>query len=135
MKLRKIGKFYHAEFKTQTGTIKSVSTKATELSEAKRLAKEAGIEQLEHAAKAGRITQQVIGQITTGRKLTMEKAIAEFSEWQHSISRSVRTIDNKQQIFDRWLAWDKGLSTLPPAAITEKHISPFVNRQDSPAGA
>jgi len=135
MRLKKIGKYFHAEYKTAVGETRTTTTRATEKGEALRIAKEAGIPQLEHAAKAGRLTQQVIGQITTGKKLTLAKAIVEFAEYQRAIGRSSRTVENNRWVFTNWFAFDESIPSLPPSAITYKHINKFINRTDIDAGA
>jgi integrase len=126
MKLRKNDNgVYVASFRTPTGT-KEISTKTTSLDVAKKVAREAGVEELEHAALAGRLTREVIGHITTGRKLTMSKAVEAWVQWMQNTGKSPKTIHNHASVVAMWVR-EIGLSSTPPSAITEKEINKFIN--------
>src|SRR4051794_36849762 len=75
MKLKKVGGVYHAQFKTAAGKRTQVTTRCSDRSEAERVVKEAGIKDMEMAAKAGRLSRQAIGHIVAGRKTTIAKEI------------------------------------------------------------
>lgn len=120
------GGVYVASFRTAEGKTKSISTKSRNADDAKRIVKESGIADLEMAAKAGRLTREAIGYITTGKKLTMRKAVAAWTEWMSNVGRSPKTIYNSLTSVNSWLR-DEKLESLPPSAITEKHISAWIN--------
>lgn len=129
MTLTKIGKYYHARVKTTDGKHKTISTHTTSKKEAEQVVSESGIEHLETAAKAGRLTREAIGLITTGKKLTVAKAIEKFIE---SLSRrqSPGHVYNTRQALNQWLAATP-IGSLPPSAITDSHVDGWVN-EDNP---
>jgi integrase len=127
MKLTKNDRgFYVASFRTLQGKTKSVSTRVRDAEEAWRVVKESGLEDLERAARAGRLTREAIGYITTGRKLTMAKAVDAWAEWMKNSGRSPKTIVNNLTAMRAW-SRDMKLESVPPTAITEKQISQWVN--------
>jgi integrase len=117
---------YVASFRTVEGKTKQISTRVKDADEARRVVKESGIEDLERAARAGRLTREAIGHITTGRKLTMAKAIAAWVEWMGHVGKAPKTISNNVTAVQSWVR-DMKLETTPPSSITEKHISDWVN--------
>jgi integrase len=133
MNLTKRGGVYYASFRTAEGKRKTISTRCSDRTQALKVVKESGLSDLEAAAKAGRLTQQAIGHITTGKKLSIVSAIEKYA---NSISnrRSPRTVDNHLLTLTSW-AEDMGVQQLPPAAITEEHIDPWINNPESKAKA
>ena len=131
--LTKIGKHYHARVRTADGTRRTISTHTTDKAQARRVVKESGLEELEASAKAGRLTREAIGVITTGRKHTMVKAIDSFTE---SMSRRLasKSVLNTTYVITAWVKEMK-LESLPPSAITEKHVDEWINNPDSDAKA
>ena len=129
MNLKKVGSIYHAQFKTAEGKVKSVSTKCTDKTEAARVAKAAGVAELESAAKAGRLSREAISHIMTGGKLTTAKAITKFEE---SLlrRRSPKTAANVMSILNAW-ATETEIESLPPSAITEAHVDEWINDPES----
>ncbi|MEW6303780.1 MAG: tyrosine-type recombinase/integrase [Verrucomicrobiota bacterium] len=120
---------YHARFKTQHGT-KTLSTKQRDKRAAAQAAKEAGVAEIEAAAQAGRLATEAMSRALTGRKVTLAAAIVHYGEWQGSIGRSARFIQEATYWLARWVRELK-LENQPPGIITEKHISKFVNDPDS----
>jgi integrase len=110
MTLNKKGGVYHVSVATPQGN-KRISTGARDRATAEQIVKESGVKRLDIAAKAGRLTQQAIGQITTGHKLTMSKAFQQFRDWLESIGRLN----------------DMNLAGLPPSAVTEQHVNQWIN--------
>ncbi len=123
--LAKIGKYYHARVKTADGQSKTISTHSTNKDEATRIVAESGLDKLQVAAKAGRLTREAIGMISAGKKLTLPKAFLRFEE---SLlrRRSPKTAANTMTVLRCWER-DMKLSSLPPSAITEKHIDDWIN--------
>ena len=129
MNLKKVGSVYHAQFRTAEGKTKSITTRCTDKVEAAKVARSAGIEQLESAAKAGRLTREAIGHITTGKKLTVTQAISKFDE---SLlrRRSPKTAANVMSILNAWASESK-VENLPPSAVNESHVDKWVNNPES----
>ena len=126
MKLFKKNGIYHAAFKASTGERRTITTKQTDLAKAKTVAKESGIAELEQAGQSGRLTQQVIGRITTGKSITILKAIPPFRKWMEARGRSPKTTENVIITVQSW-AREADCESQPPSAITETHIASWVN--------
>ena len=90
------------------------------------MVKESGLKDLELAAKAGRLSREAIGHIVTGKKLTVEKAVEKFLEWMESVGRAPKHIKNIRNTVNMWMT-DVPVGNLPPSAVTEKHINPWIN--------
>lgn len=129
MKLKQINGVYHAVISTTAGR-RTISTRATNRTDAEKIARDSGIAQLEIAAKAGRLTQEAIGRLTAGRKLTLEKAVAQFKDWLPTVLHAARTQYTYLQVLSKWLL-DMNIAKLPPSAVTEQHINPWINDQSS----
>jgi integrase len=127
MKLRKIGKYYYACFTGPNGKPKAVSTRCAALEEARKVAKDSNIADLISASKATRLTHAVIGQVTTGRKVSMDKALAEFEQAMRTKGQSDKTINNYLTVLRCWLR-EQGIENIPPSAITEKHVDKWINK-------
>ena len=117
---------YHASFKTAAGQRRTITTKQTDLSKAKAVVKEAGLEELEQAGQVGRLTSEVIGRITTGKRITVENAMDPFRQWMTARGRSPKTTENAITSLQAW-AREVKIETLPPAAVTPKHVSEWIN--------
>lgn len=129
MTLTKIGKHYHARIRTVEGKQTTITTRATDKDEARRIVKESGIADLERAAKSGRLTQEAIGRVTSGRKLTTGKAVADYIT-NMATYREPKTVANIANTLACWLR-DMKLESLPPSALNEKHIDPWINDTES----
>lgn len=117
---------YIARFKTAQGTTSQVTTRCTSLDEAKKVVKESGLADLELAAKAGRLTREAVGHITTGKRLTVSMAIDQWVAWMKAKARAPKTIYNCESTVRRW-ATDTEVEKLPPSAVTAKPIDKWVN--------
>src|SRR5436189_5850704 len=91
MKLRKIGRIYHAELDTQSGKRATVTTRCTDKKDAQKLIKESGLDKLELAAKTHRLTSEGVARILAGKRITIERAIPVWAEWLRTIGGSPRT--------------------------------------------
>lgn len=117
---------YKAFVKTPSG-IKQFSTKQSNLRMAKKVAKEAGLEQLEQHAHSNTLTHKVVSQILSGdREVTLESSRDEWLEWFNHRGKSPRTIENARFIFNRWTS-DMEIADLHPSMVTEAHISEWIN--------
>ena len=121
---------YHAQFRTADGKVKSITTRTTNKDDAVAVAKESGIAELEMAAKAGRLTNEAIGHIVTGKKLTMSKALEAYAKWLATVNRSPRTVANNVGTVASWIK-AAGVATLSPTAVSSEHINDWINDEDS----
>lgn len=128
MKLIKRGRVYHAKFKTPHGT-KVVTTKCTDREEAEKVVKASGLKDIESAAKSGVLSREAISRITTGKKLTIQKALAHYIKWLESVGKAPKTIENNTSTVAAW-ARDAKVENVPPSAIDETHINQWINRED-----
>ena len=126
MTLRKVRGTYHVSVSGKGGKRRLITTGCTERGAALKVVAESGVSYLESAAKAGRLTREAIGHITTGRRLTMAKVLEPFAEWMATCARSPKTIDNNLTTLRCWLA-EMRLSDKHPGAITALDISLWVN--------
>lgn len=131
MTLRKVGKFWKADFTGPDGKRTLVSTKCTDKDKAKAAVKESGLEQLVAAGKVGRLTNTVISQITTGKKLTLAKAADAYEE---SLlrRRAPKTAANIMAVVRAWLK-ATNLDSAAPAIVTEDHVDRWINDPESAA--
>ena len=126
MTLRKIRGIYHASVTGKGGRVRSISTGCSDRTQALKVIAESGVADLERAARAGRLTREAIGHITTGRRLTMAKALEPYRDYMKTIALSQNTITNNLTTLRCWLR-EMTLETLNPASITAEHISKWIN--------
>jgi integrase len=68
--------------------------------------------------------------ITTGKKLTIAKAITAWVAWMTARSFSPKTISNYVSTVSRWMR-DEELENQPPSSITPDRISKWINRKSA----
>lgn len=107
-----------------------MTTKTSNLEDAKKVVSDAKIAELELAAKAAKLTQGVVAQIVSGKNVNVEKAIIEWDDWMKDIGRSLRTRVNNSSMVKVW-SKETNASSLPPSAVTSKQISLWVNSESS----
>jgi len=114
---------YKAKFYTEHGP-REVTTKCSDKEAARKVVKQAGLEQIESAARAGKLSAAVLSKVLAGRKITLENSKAEWLKWLGNSGRSPRTIDNYNQEIGGWLA---SMPTLTPTEITDDMINRWLN--------
>jgi len=132
MKLTKSGGQYYAVIKAPSGKTKRIPTQATSLKEAKHIVQAANIADLEMAGKVNALTQETLARILGDKRMTCRAAADQWVERMQFASISGMTIANTKSYVDLWMK-DQGVENLPPSAITEKHIAPWVNDPNSEA--
>jgi len=110
----------------------TLGTKSIE--EARRLAKDAKLTQIESALQAGALSKSAIARLTVGRKLSTEQAFDQFLAKVAKRGRSESTVAKNKAVGAQWFAWSPGIRSLPPMALTEEHVWEFINRSDEEAG-
>lgn len=104
----------------------TLGTKSAE--EARRKAKEANLGQIESALQAGQLSQQAIARLTVGKKFTVEQSAAQWLAAATNRGESPATTAKSATVIEQWLASSSALRSLPPMAIKEEHIAPWINR-------
>jgi integrase len=115
---------YRVEIWTPHGRRK-ISTKQTSLSAAKKAAEDAGLAQIEAAARTGQLTGAAISRVLAGKKMALRDVMGKWVEYQNNIGRSPRTVGNYLLYLEPFI---KEHELSAPAAITLKHVDQFINR-------
>lgn len=126
--LTKIGRRYHVRVKTTDGKHRTITTKAETKKEAEAVVKEAKLKEIEVAAKAGILCRKAVGVITTGRRLTVERALDAF-EKALAIRRSPKTVANTMINLQCWMREEK-IEKLPLSMLESSHVDNWVNKED-----
>ena len=130
MKLTKRDGVYHVAVAGKGGRSRLITTGCSDRTKALKVLSESGVAELEMAAKAGHLTREAIGHITTGRRLTMDKVMEPFEDWLKTCARSPKTVVNNLITVRSWLA-DMKLGGVAPAAISADHIAKWINDPDN----
>ena len=131
MILIKRDRIFHARLRSADGG--TVSTKQTSRAGALAAVKEAGLNQVEAAARTHRLTAEGVTRILAGKRITIEKAIAAWVKGMTEVNRSPRTVQNSLEVVTRW-ATDTGLLQSSPMSVTSQHINGWINRPDPRVG-
>ena len=119
---------WQVRYRTQHG-VKSVSTRETVLTEAKRFAEAAKIRELEEAARIGAVSRNMVSKILTGKVITVETAMKDWGVWMGTVGMSPRTIHSNQQYVRQW-AKSQSLDNQPLSSVTDHDIHAWINRKD-----
>jgi len=122
--LKKIDGVYHAKVNAR-GQTKWVSTGCDNKPEAVEVLAESGVERLNIVSKAGRLTAKSIGQILTGKNLTMTLALEKYAKIM-AVSKAPKTVANNVLVVGNWMKEAK-VETLPPSSVTAHHIARWIN--------
>jgi integrase len=123
------GRFY-ATIKGAPGQrAQKVSLGTTSKAAARRLVKEARLDEIQRAAQADALNAEVITRLRAGRRLTVESAVRAWLDQLPALGTRNRTIQLYEQVLARWQAQTK-LARLPLARVAEPHVSLFVNAAD-----
>lgn len=123
---------YSVRFKTATG-FTTLSLKTKSLQEAKKLVKEAEIEDIEALAKVNALQRDAITSVVAGKNIHIREAIEGWKSYKINLSQSENTIFTQESLLNAFVDMHK-LTKLNQ--ITEKHISAYINEPgDIKAGA
>ncbi len=117
---------YKGVVRSADGKTRTISTKCTDKKEARRVASESGIKELEMAARSGGLSQEAISRILVGQKLTVEKAIEHWAEWRQVSGKSPNTVAS-QALYVRTWAKESDVLHIPPSSVTEVQIHEWLN--------
>lgn len=104
------------------------STGTKNKAEAKIIAKEAKVLELEAAAKTIRLSHAVVAQIIAGKKIKLSDAVTEWREWM-DIHVAPKTAYGQALAVEQWIAATK-LGSALLNAVKDKHVHEWVNASD-----
>ena len=110
-----------------------ISMGTADAKEAAKRAKALKLEEQEAALRLGAKTLQTAAHIAAGKKVTVAQAVAEWNESAKNRDESPATTAKNQAVMSQWIDAE-GLGKLPPMALTEGHVSRFINRTDREVG-
>jgi integrase len=125
------GDTWKAEVTTENGSRLLVDTHCKTKKEAEKVISDAKLKELEAAAKAHRLTAEVVTLITANRKITVADAIREWDAWMKGSSRADRTRVNNLETVGHWVR-EMGINDKSVGAITTQDIDPWVNTTSTP---
>jgi integrase len=88
------------------------------------------VKDLELAARSHRLTHHVVTQIVAGRKVSVQQAFTEWSDWLEACGKAPRTVLCTTTNVAAWIR-DMKLEQMVPGVVTEKHINGWINSKDS----
>lgn len=122
---------YHIRYVDRDGKRRKVSTKTRNRQEALKVAKAANIDEIESAARVGRISAEVFDKAILGRKgLSLSEARDEWDTWlKQSGTESELTRSNYVGRVDRWLN-EMHIADLKCSQLKGEHIADWINGDD-----
>lgn len=107
-----------------------INLRTKNLTEAKRLAKEAKLEEIEFAAKANLLTAEAVQRLSAGGKVTGERALDRWREMaDKALGLTPATRHSYEGHIKRFLVTTK-LVDRPISVASFEHVDSFVNAQD-----
>lgn len=103
---------------------RKINLRTTSKTEAEKLAKDAHLPEMAHAARANMLSQEAFQRLTVGRKVTVARVITEWKEWLATRRRSVHTIERYVGDVQRFVGSQSGDLI---GALTAKKADAFVN--------
>lgn len=130
MKFKCVKGVYYVTFSAGKNKSRTITTKTRNLTDAKKVAQEAKIREIELAARAGVLTQAAIQTIVFGgQKITLASLVVSFENWMSTIGRSRNTVKNTVDTVKAFLAHQEGIINRMASDINEVHISRYINRE------
>lgn len=118
---------YVARIETPHGR-RTIKLRTSNYVEACRIASETNIRQVEAITKTGKVRNELLAQVILGRRLTLQEAIGEHSEW-FATRTTPKTAQNVRRILKAWeLAM--GISDCPTHELAAYMVDKHVNRED-----
>lgn len=130
----KIKKFrpgvYYAHIKTERGPQK-VRILANTEPEARAIAKDAKLEEMERAAQVKALTAETFMRIMAGGKTTCDETVDVWRTWAETVNLVPNTRERYETYIRAFLNEQK-LGGKPPTAIKFDHLNAFINPENSP---
>jgi len=111
----------------------SMTLGTSDAAEAKKKAKAANLESIEAQAQAGNLSLQAVARLSAGRKVTVTKAAEQWMAAAVARDESPATTAKNRAVMAQWMAHEP-IANIPPLAVTEAHVSRFINREDPSVG-
>lgn len=118
--------YYEVKIKDQSGRVKSFSTHQKNKDEAKRVVKDAHLEEIERAAELNLLTQSVVSVLVAGKRMSIEDVIEPWKEALGREHRSPMFIAGSVGWIEAWVEQMR-LSKRQLVSITEDDIDPWIN--------
>lgn len=98
---------------------------------AKKLVRDAGLADIQHAAKANALTAEVVTRLKAGKRVSVNFAFQDYLESLPVRGRRQSSIEHDRRVLTHWIESEK-LGSLPIAIVDDKHVHRFVNvRKDT----
>ena len=124
---------YSVRFKGADGKTHLRTTKTTSKGDAMIVVDQAGVANLELAAKANALTAETVTAIVAGRKITAATAAEQWLERLRT-NREISTVTNHGYYVAAWLE-RLGAKAWPVARLTEQHVDSYVNEKSDATAA
>lgn len=95
---------------------------------ARKLVKDAGLEDIELAARANVLTAEAITRLKAGKRVSVEAALKEHLELMPIRGKRASTIKHDTAVLNNWIDV-MNLAKAPIGAIEDKHVSKFINNK------
>jgi integrase len=106
-----------------------ISLGTSDAQEAAKKAKTLKLEEQESALQIGAKMLQTAAHLAAGKKVTVQSAREEWLKAAHNRDESPATTAKNATVMAQWIEAEN-LGKLPPLALTEAHVSRFINRSD-----
>lgn len=123
---------YVARIDTAHGK-RTVNLQTRDISDARRIAKDTSIAEVELIARTGRVRKEVLAQVVLGQKMRALDAVAEYEGWMQ-VRRSDKQVSNVLLMLRQFLREMK-LDSEFVHAITERHVDQWINDAESESKA
>jgi integrase len=120
---------YAARFKDGGGNYRVKSLGSRDIKQARVIARESKIAELETAAKIGAITKDTVARIVTGGKIRFKVALQEWVNWRDTYSKSPNSTYNYLTFIEAFANLLE-LHDKPLSSVTPEMVNSFVNSKD-----
>lgn len=119
---------YVAKIETVHGK-RTINLQSNDRIEAKRIAKETGLAEIEMIARTGKVRREILAQVVLGRKVKASEAATEYREWLGTRVGD-KQLHNSMLIVTEFLR-DMKLGDEHVHSITERQLDRFINDKNS----
>ena len=124
---------YYVSFMSAGGKRKRKSLETKNLSTAKQLCKDAKIQELEMAARAGALQREAISMIVADRKIKLSELIIEWKRYKSDLAQSGNTIYTQESLIRAFIDF-AGVAHLH--GVTKEMVANYINQSgDTKAGS
>jgi integrase len=120
---------WKARVRTVDGGTKTLSIKATNRAEAKKLLKQSRLPEIEAAAKSGDLQTRGLNAILGHNRVTASDAATQFQEWQQTVGRAPNYMHQASSVLKRF-SEQMNLAGVMVPDITERHVYDYINSKE-----